>query len=68
MEPSAIPEERLIETGDASRFREQIGRREMELQQLVNGLSAENLEYRNRIAKVEMEVIEMRKVLEKLNC
>jgi integrase len=67
MEPSAISEEQLIETGEVNRFREQIKHREMELQQLVNGLTTENMEYRNRIAKVEMEVIEMRKLLEKLN-
>ena len=36
------------------------------LQRIVNGLTAENLELKSRISRVEQEVTEMKKILEKV--
>jgi len=65
----------LIFTGteEVSRLRREVEQSKLEtedrnrqLQTLVNGLTAENLELKSRVSRVEMEILKLAKAVEKL--
>ena len=48
------------------KVRQEIEDRNKQLQTLVNGVTAENLELKSRMARVELEITQLKKTLEKL--
>ena len=51
----------------ACMLKQEIEERNKQLQTLVNGIVSENMELKNKISRVELEIIEIKKVLEKLS-
>ena len=47
-------------------MRDELKRDRDNLQRIVNGLTAENLELKSRMSSVELEITEMKKIIEKL--
>lgn len=56
----------FTEAEEVGKLRVEIEDRNKQLQTLVNGVTAENLELKSRISKVEFELTELRKMLQKL--
>jgi len=56
----------FTEAAEVGKLRAEIEERNKQLQSLVNGLTAENLELKSRMGKVETEITELKKALEKL--
>ena len=51
---------------ELSKVREEIKEDRDNLQRIVNGLTAENLDLKNRISRVELEITEMKRILKKV--
>jgi uncharacterized protein YaaQ len=56
----------FTEAEEVGRLRVEIEERNKQLQTLVNGLATENLELKSRLSRVELEITEVKKALEKL--
>lgn len=56
----------FTEAQELGKLREEIEGRNKQLQTLVNGLTSENLELKNRLSKVEVEITELKKAIEKM--
>ena len=55
-----------IDIKEISQMRDELKQDRDNLQRIVNGLTAENLEFKSRISRVELEVTEIKKIMEKL--
>jgi len=51
---------------ETSKLRIEIEEKNKQLQTIINGLASENMELKSKIAKVENEVAEIKKIMEKL--
>ena len=51
---------------EIAKVRDELKQDRDNLQRIVNGLTAENLEFKSRISRVELEIIEMKKIVERL--
>lgn len=56
----------FTEAEEVNRLREEVEERNKQLQTLVNGLTGENLELKSRMSKIELEITELKKAIEKV--
>lgn len=56
----------FTEAEEVGRLRAEVEERNKQLQTLVNGLTGENLELKSRMSKIELEITELKKAVEKV--
>lgn len=56
----------FTEAEEVGKLRAEVEERNVQLQSLVNGLAGENMELKERLRKVEAEVVDVKKALEEL--
>jgi integrase len=56
----------FTEVGEVNRLREEVEEQRNQLQRIVNGVSGENLELKSRLARVELAVTELKKMLQEM--
>ena len=56
----------FTESGEVSKLKAEVEERNKQLQTLVNGLAAENIELKERIAKVELGLDDLKRMFERM--